>query len=1450
MIDESTRTYLRSKLPEYLRAHGIDPNRSFTCLNPQHRDLGQSMHYNPQTQTLDCPLCQTRYDIFDLVCLEHNLPSLAAAVNFLYDQYFGSGQAPEAVPPSAPVGSSHSESMVPPQSAPMTPPQNTSTRSIRALDLDLDNINGLSDDLFAGVTTVAPSDVPSSSGPRVLPQAQSGLDLGIETVPAFPNNGMGISSVPAPAPQTQPTPAPMGGFDPFSPVQSTRTPPQAAPKKAPLGDVRVMGPMSGGPLSSGPMNGGTQGLPMGQPRKTLPIGSGRNDPFSDPEFIKAQQVKPSFIEPIATPTSTSSAPHYVRPGVAPEEGRHGKLNPPNVRDIDHIELSAEEIERRTAEIWGKPNEQAAAPEPEPQSYTIPKNSPYVGAGVQAKALDPAKRQAQEADATRPEVEMPLRNPGAPSTLINGKAFDFEKKSAAEVQSGIRAVMSHNPPVPQRDHADVVHTAITASTPQAAAALNPLRATANSNGPSTLVQRSAPIAPAPAAEASNPYAKAFAALNATNDNATRISGYSSALHGNQPAQAPTVNTMISSEPIAPASNAPKSSVFSAQTPGTTVFGLDSNRHTSTLMSDNRGRVLTDDFGHRVHEAELNAAKVAAARTATFDFLHPNKVAAVEPSATATDTVATSTAAVGTATVGAVATSAVATSTAATNAVAAEALDSSIILGATVATEAPAATAAPAAVPASVQQDIKALNQAANAIFSALAVPETSAQSSSTPNTAASAPQAPSMQPTTPQAAASQVAPEPSAQAAPAPSAQATPAPSTQAASEPSAQPAPQPVPTSQPTVVTMPQSALDAAAQPSTSQPTPPNVVATPQPTTATSQAASAEPKKVKPEFFAAEETETKILEVNPLEERPHSSAPELAPLTSDLDLPDVAKLEGVESDFEDDLESTDNPLARAVHKDPGFTLSEDDLELESVPKPVDAFSTLTATANALHPQGMEQAHAPATPATIQDPRTNTAAPVPSAAAQVSAPVTSVPTPALSTPTSPVTSVVSASPAVHGGDVVLVPQATPVLPTQLRGPLSHYLQRCKDAVGSCGYFAAQGFSAALIERYSLGFDPSYRVESTFTPGVMESWQPQLWQAAIIPLNEDSYVALDINSVDPLHPDKRYVGQERCFNLNVLSEGTGPILVCASELDALALLSLNVRAVALGAPQHAGLLLATLLTTDLSSSHLYLSLPQEPGWNEVRDFMLRELTGRQIAVNALDLTYPYGSIAQALSQDPMSLNNKLAHLPQISDVTLQAALTPQTLAPNHLVLNLETLARLELSPMMYAISSPAVALSRLVLASLIENKHNAILYAGSKMQWQMICSLLTFNLAQYGSMAGYQARLLELPVEQSAAMLEATLNHGLVAARLSGMAPTLMVDTFAFDHSMCAQLSPRLAQLATEFQVPVVVWCSFEQQSIFEGNALQTLAINQGNDNELIFTTLDSSCRLHSFSTKQG
>ena len=70
IIDESTRTYLRSKLPEYLRAHGIDPERSFTCLNPNHSDFEQVMRYNPRTQTVDCPQCHASFDILALASLD------------------------------------------------------------------------------------------------------------------------------------------------------------------------------------------------------------------------------------------------------------------------------------------------------------------------------------------------------------------------------------------------------------------------------------------------------------------------------------------------------------------------------------------------------------------------------------------------------------------------------------------------------------------------------------------------------------------------------------------------------------------------------------------------------------------------------------------------------------------------------------------------------------------------------------------------------------------------------------------------------------------------------------------------------------------------------------------------------------------------------------------------------------------------------------------------------------------------------------------------------------------------------------------------------------------------------------------------------------------------------------------------------------------------------------
>ena len=110
---------------------------------------------------------------------------------------------------------------------------------------------------------------------------------------------------------------------------------------------------------------------------------------------------------------------------------------------------------------------------------------------------------------------------------------------------------------------------------------------------------------------------------------------------------------------------------------------------------------------------------------------------------------------------------------------------------------------------------------------------------------------------------------------------------------------------------------------------------------------------------------------------------------------------------------------------------------------------------------------------------------------------------------------------------------------------------------------------------------------------------------------------------------------------------------------------------------------------------------------------------------------------------------------------------------------------------------------------------------------------------------------MPLSLSTSDIEQTLHHGLTMARLNGMDKfTLMVDTFALEQSLCAQLSARIAHLCVEFNIAAIVWCSLEQKHLFEGNSLQTIEMEQGQENEIIFKTLDSSCRPLSFSTVQG
>lgn len=475
-------------------------------------------------------------------------------------------------------------------------------------------------------------------------------------------------------------------------------------------------------------------------------------------------------------------------------------------------------------------------------------------------------------------------------------------------------------------------------------------------------------------------------------------------------------------------------------------------------------------------------------------------------------------------------------------------------------------------------------------------------------------------------------------------------------------------------------------------------------------------------------------------------------------------------------------------------------------------------------------------------------------------------------------------------------------------IHNYIKHSHANLNSCNYFTGRAINNDVAARFNLGYDPFYRtlpqnqmLQELNLYQLQQLSNLEMWQAAIIPLSRDSFVAYKIATINNSGvampsswelDERRYVGTMQCFNLEAIAQAAHkktPVFITGSEIDALTLESLNMPALALGHASNIGTLSRYLqdfmqnlrdnhnAPVSLSSDHLglscYVSLPNGQLWENAQKQLQNYMRELNITCHVVDLHSPYSSINLCLLYNRSLLLNKLYHLNEISDVRLQeAVVSNEPQKSPALILNLENLAKLQLSNLLYTLASPAAALSRLVQSCLIENQHNSLIYAGSKMQWNMLCTMLSLSpnnadsamaaaaaAAEGGasvsalgiSTYSYRTKFLEMPMTLNFQDIENTLHHGLTMAKLNGMEKfTLMVDTFALESNLCAQLSARIAQLCVEFNIPVIVWCSLEQKHFFEGNSLQSIEMSQGSKNEIIFTTLDNNCHNHTFSTAKS
>lgn len=1181
------------------------------------------------------------------------------------------------------------------------------------------------------------------------------------------------------------------------------------------------------------------------------------DPFAKPSFVAPvksnQDQYADSARGFANTRTQSEAPHYLSPGVHSErdaENRYEHLNKDRPISIDK-----EEVERRSREIWGESSEQNSAQEAQMrETHTMiygMDNSERTIESNNAPSLQGSNISASSSVSRASTQGSPFVTPGAP---LNAN-MQNDAKEEASTEAVATYITEENP----------IYTAgIDGNNPREMRLLNPtapstiingLASDDHINSPqsstpiSAIVQKSLLNAAQQSAEggATNPYAKAFAALNKTNENHTKISGYSSAMNQRQEKE-PEVSTMISRGTAAVASG-PEN--YAKANYNTAISGNRAAAFNQNNNLPNKSTVLTlgnkviDDPYSKFNQAQSRASELAGKGTSfNFSFsstsgrpMSPsqaasNRSAAIGAGSSAGDAVASAFAQAGHSNI-------TGNGSAALNKVV-------------------SATALAKAGSEVTEASADAISKAVSSLASEIALTDDKNKSGTLFGS---------------NSKDKTVLGDHTGAAV-----------------------------LSGKNLVDSDKTSESVKALGST---TAVDISGFVDPWLTDKTLPDSTKSKDKPTFFADDDSfkpkqKTEFMEVNPLEDlapsQPDSESidMELPELSSDSPMDsigDVKKLQEL-TDLDDDddfLGAVDhtagnkkeskeegirklnfNPLSTPVSSSPEFTIRDEDIlkpqsetsakthskakeaakenlkhgtpkgDLRNSTKlwgledgAVDAFSKLTQAADKLSAQQDSDSGA-------KDRELNEREFLDFADSQGN---------------------LTESYNSAGQNNYEPLQKNPAI------NLNNYLLRCRSGIGQCLYLVQSGLSLDVIDGFNLGYDAYFKTEN-HAYGSYNPLRPagsRSYPALIIPLSADSYVAYNIQSLptkagpgadEPVH---HYIGKSTGFNLQVLDDTeANAIFICAGELDALSLLSLGQQALAIGTPlnaihvlEHLQQLFSTGKLGSRSHTTFYICMPQqEKQWKDAAEALQAGMSAFNLNAHPLTLHNPYKSIHQALVADRSALQDRLNKLREISEVTLQEAVHAD--GAHGLVLSLQSLAKLELSAMMYTFSSPAAALSRLVMASLIENKNRSILYAGSKMQWQMLCSLLSFTPNSFDKNShSYRARFLEMPLDLNANIMDAALNHGLQAASFNGLNnPVLMVDTFAYDNDLCAKLSPRLAQLSVEFNTPIMVWCSQEQRSIFEGNSLQTIEMTQGNENEIVFTTLDSSCRTHVFSTISG
>lgn len=150
----------------------------------------------------------------------------------------------------------------------------------------------------------------------------------------------------------------------------------------------------------------------------------------------------------------------------------------------------------------------------------------------------------------------------------------------------------------------------------------------------------------------------------------------------------------------------------------------------------------------------------------------------------------------------------------------------------------------------------------------------------------------------------------------------------------------------------------------------------------------------------------------------------------------------------------------------------------------------------------------------------------------------------------------------------------------------YIKKCQKRAYQTKYFQSRNIGKSTIKKFNLGYDPAYPLDNEFPPK-----KGQTMQAIIIPTSSYTYTARNTDPNSEIR-FRRSNGITNMFNIEAL-ESDIPVFVTEGEIDALSILDIGPRCIALSGTSNIEKFAETCKKSGFKSTVLIALDNDEPG-----------------------------------------------------------------------------------------------------------------------------------------------------------------------------------------------------------------------------------------------------------------